>query len=56
MIRRLVPLIAAASLAIVPQAANAAKKLPENWDGLVKVQAKNLDAVYLLPGADFRGH
>lgn len=26
---------------------------PENWDGLQKVAAKNLDLAYLLPGADF---
>src|SRR5205823_2047236 len=26
------------------------------WDGLVHVQSKNLEAVYLLPNADFRGY
>src|SRR3954466_10614454 len=56
MIRRLMPLIGAALLTTTSLAAEAAKKLPDNWDGLVKVQAKNLDAVYLLPGADFRGY
>ena len=25
-----------------------------NWDGLVEVKPKRLDAVFLLPGADFR--
>ena len=25
-----------------------------NWDGLVQVKPKRLDAVFLLPGADFR--
>lgn len=29
---------------------------PENWDGLVKVKAKQIELVYLLPGADFRGY
>ena len=28
--------------------------LPTNWDGLVEVKSKRMDAVYLLPGADFR--
>ncbi len=27
---------------------------PAEWDGLVHVKAKRLDAVYLLPGADFK--
>jgi len=26
----------------------------ETWDGLAQVKAKNVDAAYLLPGADFR--
>jgi hypothetical protein len=28
----------------------------ENWDGLVQVKGKRLDAVFLLPGADFRAY
>lgn len=28
--------------------------LPQNWDGLIEVKAKRMDAAYLLPGADFR--
>lgn len=35
-------------------AAAAADAPPENWDGLVQVKAKRMDAAYLLPGADFR--
>lgn len=31
-----------------------AKKPPENWDGLQHIASRRLDAVYLLPGADFR--
>ena len=27
-----------------------------NWDGLVEVKPKRLDAVFLLPGADFRAY
>jgi hypothetical protein len=27
---------------------------PENWDGLVEIKPKRIDAAYLLPGADFR--
>ena len=27
-----------------------------NWDGLVEVKGKRLDAVFLLPGADFRAY
>ena len=31
-----------------------AKSAPANWDGLVQVPAKNVDLLYLRPGADFR--
>ena len=31
-----------------------AEELPSSWDGLIEVKPKKLDAVYLLPGADFR--
>lgn len=31
-----------------------AAKPPDTWDGLLRVQAKRLDAVYLMPDADFR--
>src|SRR3954447_1038909 len=31
-------------------------KAPASWDGLVLVQSKRLDLVYLEPGADFRGY
>lgn len=29
---------------------------PATWDGLVQVQSKKFDLVYLQPGADFRGY
>lgn len=31
-------------------------KAPAEWDGLVKVRSKQLDLVYLHPGADFRAY
>lgn len=31
-----------------------ADDVPESWDGLVEVKAKRMDAVFLMPGADFR--
>ncbi|WP_380872628.1 hypothetical protein ACFB49_35460 [Sphingomonas sp. DBB INV C78] len=39
--------------AVVP-ATMAIAKAPDTWDSLYKVKSKRLDAVYLLPGADFR--
>ena len=35
-------------------AALGAENLSPSWDGLVPVQSKRLDAVYLMPDADFR--
>jgi hypothetical protein len=34
----------------------AAAKLPATWDGLVEVKGQKLEAVYLLPDADFRSY
>jgi len=34
----------------------AAANVPTEWDGLRRVASKRLDAVYLQPGADFRGY
>lgn len=42
----------AAALCLVSMAAVAQDA--GNWDGLVEVKPKRLDAVFLLPGADFR--
>ena len=33
-----------------------AAEAPKTWDGLVQVDSKKLDLVYLQPGADFRGY
>ncbi len=33
-----------------------AADVPESWDGLVQVKAKRLEAVYVMPGADFSGY
>ena len=30
------------------------KDMPDNWDGLVRVKPKRMDAAYVAPGADFR--
>jgi hypothetical protein len=40
--------------ALVAFGVASAEKAPESWDGLVQVRPKRLDAVYVLPGADFR--
>lgn len=55
MIRRLAA-AAAAALSLLAVGTPAGSAPPENWDGLTKVPAKRLDAVYLLPGADFRAY
>lgn len=46
-------LMVGVSLAATPAAAAPAGP-PETWDNLVKAPSKRLQAVYLLPGADFR--
>jgi hypothetical protein len=51
MFRRLAAPIAALLVLAAPAALAAA---PDTWDGLTKVASKKFDAVYLLPGADFR--
>ncbi|MGH6950190.1 MAG: DUF3313 family protein [Vitreimonas sp.] len=33
-----------------------AENPPAEWDGLVRVQSRHFDAVYLAPGADFSGY
>lgn len=37
-----------------PFALGADEASPQNWDGLVQVKSKKMDAVFLLPGEDFR--
>jgi hypothetical protein len=51
MFRRLAAPIAALLVLAAPAALAAP---PQSWDGLTKVASKKFDAVYLLPGADFR--
>jgi hypothetical protein len=53
--RRLKLLLAAAALVMAAAPAVSAK-LPATWDGLVEVKGQKLEAVYLLPDADFRGY
>ena len=55
MSRRLLAAFAAVSLTIAAPPALSASA-PASWDGLTHVQSKRFDAVYLLPGADFRGY
>ena len=54
MIRRLAA--AAAALSLLAAGTPAGSAPPDNWDGLSKIQSKRFDAVYLLPGADFRAY
>jgi len=51
MLRTMLAAVAAFTVAVTPLAAQEGEA---NWDGLVKVEAKKLDEVYLLPQADFR--
>jgi hypothetical protein len=39
-----------------PTSVQAADAPPTEWDGLVRAQNKQLDHVYILPGADFSGY
>lgn len=48
-------MIAVTMLAGAAQPAVAAK-VPDTWDGLIRVKSKRLSAVYLLPNADFRAY
>jgi len=54
MIRRLVA--AAAALSLLAAATPAGTAPPASWDGLTLVKSKRFDAVYLMPGADFRNY
>ncbi len=57
MIRKPFALLSAiAALSVGPMAIAHAGSMSTTWDNLVQVPAKNLQAVYLLPGADFRGY
>lgn len=51
---RLLACIAVGLLFSSPMATGADEPSPQNWDGLVQVKSKKLDAVFLLPGEDFR--
>jgi hypothetical protein len=44
----------AALVLLVTPLALAADDPPDDWDGLVQIKPKRVDAAYLLPGADFR--
>lgn len=49
-------LLAAAAVTTFFSAAAASAAPPANWDGLTQVPAKNVDYLYLRPGADFRDY
>src|SRR5438067_1303862 len=51
---RSTPLIIVMALALGVTAAQAAP--PATWEHLVLVKSKQFDAVYIAPGADFRGY
>jgi Protein of unknown function (DUF3313) len=42
--------------ALLLSASAVAKAPPDNWDGLVRVNAKRIDLLYLRPQADIRGY
>jgi len=52
--RSMLASLAASLVLAVPQAFAADQPSPQNWDGLVQVESTKLDAVFLLPGEDFR--
>jgi hypothetical protein len=54
MIRRFVA--AAAALSLLAAGTPAGSAPPASWDGLTLVKSKRFDAVYLMPGADFRNY
>lgn len=43
-------------LALPPEGVFAAKVDEQPWDGLIQVDSPRMDAVYLMPGADFRAY
>ena len=45
-----------AAAALLLSASAVAKAPPDNWDGLVRVNAKGMDLLYLRPQADIRGY
>jgi hypothetical protein len=54
LMRAITCILAAAALTL--GATPSLSKAPATWDGLVHVDSKKVQAVYLLPDADFRGY
>jgi hypothetical protein len=44
------------ALALVTTGLALAKDIPDNWDGLVRIKPKRVDAAYVAPGTDFRAY
>jgi hypothetical protein len=53
-VRSILASLAAGLVLAMPPALAADQPSPQNWDGLVQVDSKKLDAVFLMPGEDFR--
>jgi hypothetical protein len=49
-------LCAAVAAIVLSGSAAFAQSPPAEWDGLVRVQSRHFDVVYLAPGADFSGY
>jgi hypothetical protein len=49
-------LCAAGAALVVGGSAAFAQNPPAEWDGLVRVESRHFDVVYLAPGADFSGY
>jgi hypothetical protein len=43
-------------LSLIATGPTLAKDVPDNWDGLIRVKAKRMDAAFVAPGADFRAY
>jgi hypothetical protein len=48
-------LVVAVVAVLLSTSAALAERMPAEWDGLVKVDSRHFDGVYLAPGADFSG-
>lgn len=54
--KRLTLVRVVAPLLLVASATSVGAKPPDTWEGLLRIPSKKVDAVYILPNADFRGY